>query len=120
MRPNRLKLNHSATYHVMSRSHESRFFFQDVEKSYMHNLMLRMAVVTGCEIRTYAFLDNHFHYYRKIRLDLLNVARSRRECGSERKSTIRFETPLPFVLTTPIRSCGATGLHVNSSIPAHI
>jgi len=59
-------------------------------------------------------------YCRKIQLDLLNVARSRRERGSERTSTVHFETPAPSMLTIPILSCGATGLHTNNCMPAHI
>ena len=61
MRPHRLKVDGSATYHVMSKTHESRYFFGEREKSYMYNLMMRLADFTGCEIRTYAFMDNHFH-----------------------------------------------------------
>ncbi len=61
MRPQRLKVNGPATYHVMSKAHESRYFFGEREKNYMYNLMMRLTEFTGCEIRTYAFLDNHFH-----------------------------------------------------------
>ena len=66
MRYNRLKANGSATYHVMSKSHESRRFFSDVEKSYMSNLMRRLSVFSGCDISTYAFMDNHFHILLRI------------------------------------------------------
>ena len=61
MRPLRMKLSEAATYHLMSRVIEHRFIFGDVEKSFLHNLMRRMEVFTGCEVRTYAFMDNHFH-----------------------------------------------------------
>ncbi|MFO7936618.1 MAG: transposase [Kiritimatiellia bacterium] len=61
MRLSRIKLEGAATYHVMSRVIEHRFIFGDVEKSFLHNLMRRMESFTGCEVRTYAFMDNHFH-----------------------------------------------------------
>ncbi|MFO7937319.1 MAG: transposase, partial [Kiritimatiellia bacterium] len=61
MRPHRIKLEEAATYHVMSRVIEHRFIFGDVEKSYLYNLMRRLESFTGCEVRTYAFMDNHFH-----------------------------------------------------------
>ncbi len=61
MRLNRIKLEEAATYHVMSRVIEHRFIFGDVEKSYLHNLMRRLEEFTGCEVRTYAFMNNHFH-----------------------------------------------------------
>ena len=61
MRTFRLKLNEAATYHVMSRVLEGRRILKVDEKGYMANLMRRMEVFTGCEVRTYAFLDNHFH-----------------------------------------------------------
>lgn len=61
MRYNRIKVDGPATYHVMSKAHESRRFFTDVEKSYMASLMRRLSVFTGCDIITYAFMDNHFH-----------------------------------------------------------
>jgi putative transposase len=61
MRLNRIKLEAAATYHVMSRVIEHRFIFGDVEKSFLRNLMRRMEDFTGCEVRTYVFMDNHFH-----------------------------------------------------------
>ena len=61
MRYNRIKLEGPATYHVMSRVIEHRFIFKDVEKSYMLNLMRRLELFTGCEVRTYVFMNNHFH-----------------------------------------------------------
>jgi len=61
MRPHRIKLEEAATYHVMSRIIEHRFILGDTEKSYMSNLMRRLEAFTGCEVRTYAFMDNHFH-----------------------------------------------------------
>jgi REP element-mobilizing transposase RayT len=57
----RIKREGAATYHVMSRVIEHRFIFGDTEKSFLHNLMRRMECFTGCEVRTYAFMDNHFH-----------------------------------------------------------
>ena len=61
MRSLRIKLEEAATYHVMSRVIEHRFILGDLEKSYMANLMRRLETFTGCEVRTYAFMDNHFH-----------------------------------------------------------
>ena len=61
MRYRRIKREGSATYHVMSRVIEHRFIFKDVEKSYMLNLMRRLEDFTGCEVRTYVFMNNHFH-----------------------------------------------------------
>ncbi len=61
MRSRRIKLEGAATYHVMSRVIEHRFALGDVEKSYLHNLMRRLETFTGCEVMTYAFMDNHFH-----------------------------------------------------------
>ena len=61
MRMARIKREEAATYHVMSRVIEHRFIFGDTEKSFLHNLMRRMESFTGCEVRTYAFMDNHFH-----------------------------------------------------------
>ncbi len=61
MRLSRIKLDGAATYHVMSRVIEHRFICGDTEKSFLHGLMRRMESFTGCEVRTYAFMDNHFH-----------------------------------------------------------
>ena len=61
MRSARLKLNTAATYHVMSRILEGKYCLGQDEKGYLANLMRRLEVFTGCEVRTYAFLDNHFH-----------------------------------------------------------
>ncbi len=61
MRSGRIKLEGAATYHVMSRVIEHRFALGDAEKSYLHNLMRRLETFTGCEVRTYVFMDNHFH-----------------------------------------------------------
>ncbi|MDA3924974.1 MAG: transposase [Kiritimatiellae bacterium] len=61
MRLHRIKLEEAATYHVMSRVIEHRFIFGDAEKSYLYNLMRRLESFTGCEVRTYAFMDDHFH-----------------------------------------------------------
>ncbi len=61
MRLSRIKRDGAATYHVMSRVIEHRLIFGDKEKSFLHNLMRRMEDFTGCEVRTYAFMDNHFH-----------------------------------------------------------
>ena len=61
MRLHRIKLEEAASYHVMSRVIEHRFILGDTEKSYLSNLMRRLESFTGCEVRTYAFLDNHFH-----------------------------------------------------------
>ena len=61
MRTKRFKVDGSATYHVMSKISEHRYFLQDNEKSYMMSLMRRMEVFTGCTVKTYAFMDNHFH-----------------------------------------------------------
>ena len=61
MRLHRVKLDEAASYHVMSRVIEHRFIFGDTEKSYLSNLMRRLETFTGCEVRTYAFMDNHFH-----------------------------------------------------------
>ncbi len=61
MRPHRIKCDGCATYHVMSRVIEHRLIFKEIEKSYMSGLMRRLEAFTGCEVRTYAFMDNHFH-----------------------------------------------------------
>jgi len=61
MRYHRIKLEEAATYHVMSRVIEHRFIFGDVAKNYMSGLMRRLEVFSGCQVRTYSFLDNHFH-----------------------------------------------------------
>jgi putative transposase len=61
MRMGRIKLEGAATYHVMSRVIEHRFIFGEVEKSYLHDLMRRLESFSGCEVMTYAFMDNHFH-----------------------------------------------------------
>jgi len=61
MRYHRIKLEEAATYHVMSRVIEHRFIFGDIEKKYMSGLMRRLEVFSGCQVRTYTFLSNHFH-----------------------------------------------------------
>ncbi len=61
MRMARLKLDTAATYHVMSRIVGKQFLMGDVEKDYLRHLLRRMEVFTGCQIRTYVFLNNHFH-----------------------------------------------------------
>ena len=83
MRPYRIKLDEAATYHVMSRVIEHRFIFGDTEKSFLHNLMRRMEVFTGCEVRTYAFMDNHFHI-------LLQVPEKRELTDAEVKRRVRI------------------------------
>ncbi len=81
MRLNRIKLMEAATYHVMSRVIEHRFIFGDVEKSFLHGLMRRMEIFTGCEVRTYVFMDNHFHI-------LLHVPQKRELSDDEVKSRV--------------------------------
>jgi putative transposase len=61
MRMARLKLDTAATYHAMSRIVGGQFLMGDVEKDYLRHLLRRMEVFTGCQVRTYAFLNNHFH-----------------------------------------------------------
>jgi len=61
MRIARLKLKTAATYHVMSRTLEGRFFLGNDEKGFLSNLMRRMETFSGCEVRTYTLMDNHFH-----------------------------------------------------------
>jgi len=61
MRMARLKLDEAATYHVMSRIVGGQFLMGDAEKDYLRHLLRRMEVFTGCRVKTYAFLSNHFH-----------------------------------------------------------
>jgi len=61
MQFSRLKLDTAATYHVMSRVVDKQYIIKDLEKRYLRGLLSRLAVFTGCEVRTYAILDNHFH-----------------------------------------------------------
>jgi putative transposase len=82
MRLRRVKLDGAASYHVMSRVIERRFIFGDVEKSYLHNLMRRLEDFTGCEVRTYAFMDNHFHL-------LLHVPQRRDVSDAEVRCRVR-------------------------------
>jgi len=72
MRYLRIKLEEAAVYHVMSRVIEHRFIFGDIEKDYMSGLMRRLEAFTACKIRTYVFLDNHFHIllYVPARVDI--------------------------------------------------
>ena len=83
MRMGRIKLEEAATYHVMSRVIEHRFIFGDTEKSYLHNLMRRLESFTGCEVRTYAFMDNHFHV-------LLHVPEKRELSDGEVKRRVKI------------------------------
>lgn len=61
MRTARLKLKTDATYHVMSRTLEGRFSLGNDEKSFLSDLMRRMETFSGCTVRTYILMDNHFH-----------------------------------------------------------
>jgi len=61
MRFCRLKLDTAATYHVMSRIVDRQLVIKDLEKRYLRGLLSRLEVFSGCEARTYAILDNHFH-----------------------------------------------------------
>jgi len=57
----RLKLDTAATYHVMSRIVDKQLIIKDLEKRYLRGLLSRLEVFSGCRIRTYSILDNHFH-----------------------------------------------------------
>jgi len=96
-------LSHATEYMINKESISKMKFVINAIKSASKNK--RNAVLNNTsstsKTKTYGNRCCGFLFYRKIRLDLLNVARSRRERGSERKSTIRFETPAPFVLTHP-------------------
>jgi len=64
----------------MSRVIEHRFIFGDTEKSFLHNLMRRLEDFSGCEVRTYAFMDNHFHLllHVPVKRDLPDIEVKRR------------------------------------------
>jgi putative transposase len=61
MRKARLKLEAAATYHVMSRIVDRQLLIGEREKAYLRHIMRRLEVFTGCEVKTYALMDNHFH-----------------------------------------------------------
>jgi len=75
----RLKLDTAATYHVMSRIVDKQLIIKDLEKCYLRGLLSRLEVFTGCKVRTFSFLDNHFHILLhvplKIELDDKEVKR---------------------------------------------
>jgi len=76
----RLKLDTAATYHVMSRIVDKQLIIKDLEKRYLRGLLSRLEVFTGCRIRTYAILENHFHIllHVPLKIDLDNREVKRR------------------------------------------
>jgi putative transposase len=88
MRMVRLKLDTAATYHVVSRIAGGQFLLGDAEKDYLQDLLRRMEVFTGCQARTYVFMDNHVHLLLHVPLrievsDAEVVRRMKVLCGSK-------------------------------------
>ena len=61
MRTARIVEAGAAYYHVLSRVVDRRFVFDEGEKERFRKTMRQVEGFTGCEIRTYAILSNHWH-----------------------------------------------------------
>ena len=61
MRTARIVDEGAAYYHITSRVVDRRYVFDDAEKERVRKTMRAVGGFTGCEIRTYAILSNHWH-----------------------------------------------------------
>jgi len=61
MRTARIVEEGAAYYHITSRVVDRRYVFDDAEKERVRKMMRAVEGFTGCEIRTYAILSNHWH-----------------------------------------------------------
>ncbi|NCD33119.1 MAG: transposase [Spartobacteria bacterium] len=61
MRKKRIKRDHLAYYHCMSRIVGREMLLGDVEKEHMRRLIRRVEGFTGVRVLTYAVMTNHFH-----------------------------------------------------------
>ncbi len=62
MRESRVKLSgENAVYHVIDRCGRGRFDLDAKDKERLVELMRQAALYTGCQVLTYAVLDNHMH-----------------------------------------------------------
>ena len=66
-RTRRIKKDSDAHYHLMSRTNDRRFLFENGEvKSELVSALRRAAEFCGVEIKAYAAMDNHFHVVVKV------------------------------------------------------
>ena len=66
-RTRRIKKDSDAHYHLMSRTNDRRFLFENGEvKSELVSALQRAAEFCGVEIKAYAAMDNHFHVVVKV------------------------------------------------------
>ncbi len=62
MRESRVKLSgEKAVYHVIDRCGRGRFDLEAKDKERLVDLMRQAALYTGCQVLTFAVLDNHMH-----------------------------------------------------------
>jgi len=57
----RVKLEETATYHVMSRIVERNYRLTDGERDIFHRIMRASETFSGVQVMTYALMANHFH-----------------------------------------------------------
>ena len=61
MRMSRIKEQGGGYYHIISRVVDRRMVLNASEKERLRGLMRRIEAFSGCEVLTWAALDNHFH-----------------------------------------------------------
>ncbi len=70
MRESRIKVDgENAVYHVIDRCGRGRFDLEAADKEKLVELMRQAVLYTGCEVLTYAVLDNHMHTLLFVRGD---------------------------------------------------
>ena len=66
-RPQRIKKNSDAHYHLMSRTNNKRFLFREGKlKTELVSALRRAAEFCGVYLKTYTAMDNHFHVVVKV------------------------------------------------------
>jgi len=58
----------AAFYHCVSKVRGQEMLLDDEEKQRLHELMRRVSGFSGVEVKTYCFMDNHFHMVVKVPL----------------------------------------------------
>ncbi|OVE73991.1 hypothetical protein BVX94_02015 [bacterium B17] len=83
MRTARLKEEGKAYYHCITRIVGRQFLLDEKEKERLRLLMRGMAIFTGVNVLTYAFLDNHWHLLLEVpeRVEISDEELKRRLLG---------------------------------------